>query len=72
MIIHIFLARGGYFGQLKNKTFSMDTLIKTTAQDIDDGKPLEEANIDMWHEVLIHGITPNEFQKRLIDTIEDF
>ena len=70
MIASLFLAYGGYFGQYEKGALSIQSLIIKFAQKIDLGtETLTSTNIKMWHEVLTHGITPNEFLTALKEYI---
>lgn len=71
MIASLFLAYGGYYGQYDRNNLSIEDLIIKFAEKIDLGtETLTSTNIKMWHEVLIHGFTPNEFLQVLKKYIE--
>jgi hypothetical protein len=66
MIVNMFFAFGGYFGQFDKSEFSMDEAILQFAEELGVNKsPFHEQNVKMWHKVLTHGITPEEFLEDL-------
>ncbi len=66
MIVNIFFAWGGYFGQFDKLKFSMDKVISEFAEELDIGKStFHLQNVKMWHKILTHGITPKEFLEKL-------
>jgi len=66
MIVNIFFAFGGYFGKFDKSKFSMDDVIVEFAEQLEAKEiNLHSANVKMWHRVLIHGITPEEFLEEL-------
>ena len=66
MIINIFFAFGEFFGARDKSKFSIDDIILEFAKNLDKGKDnFHSQNIRMWHKVLTHGITPQEFLKEL-------
>jgi len=66
MIVNIFFAFGEFFGARDKSKFSIKDMILEFAIELDDGKAnFHSQNVKMWHKVLTHGITPNEFLKEL-------
>ena len=66
MIINIFFAFGEFFGARDRSKFSIEDTILEFAKNLDKGKVnFHSQNIRMWHKVLTHGITPQEFLKEL-------
>jgi len=64
----IFLAYGGYFAKLKDQNFSLERYLCNLAEDLTKKEKvldLNELNIKFIHEILLHGITIQEYQKRL-------
>ena len=71
MIVNIFFAFGGYFGKFDKSEFSMDEVIVEFAEQLETKEiNLHSANVKMWHKVLTHGITPEEFLKELSIFVE--
>jgi len=66
MMLNMFLAYGGYFGQTPRKDFSIEALVKHFDEvDNEDGHMIEEINIRMMHTALIHGIHPEKYLSEL-------
>jgi hypothetical protein len=66
MIVNLFFAFGGYFGQFDKSDFSIDDLIVDFARQLDAGNStFHLQNVKMWHKILTHGIAPKEFLKEL-------
>ena len=66
MIINMFFAFGGYFGQFDRSKFSIDNIIVEFAEQLDAGKStFHLQNVKMWHKILTYGIAPKEFLKEL-------
>jgi len=66
MIMNMFFAFGGYFGQFDKSEFSLDDLIAEFAEQLDAGNStFHIQNVKMWHKILTHGIAPKEFLKEL-------
>ncbi len=66
MIVNLFFAFGGYFGQLPKSEFSIDETILEFAEELGvNNSPFHTQNVKMWHKVLTHGITPKGFLKNL-------
>ena len=71
MIVNLFFAFGGYFGKFDKSEFSMDEAILEFAEELGVNKsPFHIQNIKIWHKVLTHGITPQEFLKELSIIVE--
>ena len=71
MIVNIFFAFGGYFGKFEKSEFSIDDVIIEFAEQLNAGNTnLHSQNIKMWHKVLTHGITPEEFLRELGEYVE--
>jgi hypothetical protein len=65
-IINLFFAFGEFFGARDRSNFSIEDIILEFAKNLDEGKTnFHSQNVRMWHKVLIHGITPEEFLKEL-------
>ena len=66
MIVNMFFAFGGYFGQFDKSEFSIDDLIVDFTKQLDAGNStFHLQNVKMWHKILTHGIAPKEFLKDL-------
>ena len=64
----IFLAYGGYFGKYKDQNFCLESYLRKLAEDFrENNKTLDinELNIKFIHQVLLHGITIQDYQKKL-------
>ena len=71
MIVNIFFAFGGYFGEFDKSEFSIDDVIVEFAEQLEAKEiNLHSANVKMWHKVLTHGIAPEEFLQELGAYIE--
>ena len=71
MIVNLFFAFGGYFGQFDKSDFSMDEAIFEFAEKLSAGNSTFHAqNVKMWHKILTHGITPKEFLEELAVLVE--
>ncbi len=67
-MLKIFLAYGGYFAQLKDPNFSIERYLHNLADDLIESEKIfdiNELNLKFIHEVLLHGITIQEYQKQL-------
>ncbi len=64
MMANMFIAYGGYFGMLKDSSFS---LLKTLENVLKNGLKekkivnTEQINIKLIHKALLHGISPEEY-----------
>ena len=66
MIVNMFFAFGGYFGQFDKSEFSIDDTIVEFAEQLDAGdSTFHLQNVKMWHKILTYGIAPKEFLKEL-------
>ncbi len=66
MMVNLFFAFGGYFGQFDKSEFSMNDAIKEFAEQLDsNNSTFHTQNVMMWHKVLTHGVTPEEFLEEL-------
>ena len=66
MIVNMFFAFGGFFGQFDKSDFSIDDMVIEFAEQLDAGKStLHLQNVKMWHKILTHGIAPKDFLKEL-------
>ncbi len=66
MIVNMFFAFGGYFGQFEKSEFSIDDTIVEFAEQLDaSNSTFHLQNVKMWHKILTHGIAPKEFLKEL-------
>ena len=66
MIVNMFFAFGGYFGQFDKSDFSIDdTIVKFAEQLEASNSTFHLQNVKMWHKILTHGIAPKEFLKEL-------
>lgn len=71
MIVNLFFAFGGYFGQLDKSEFSIDDLVMEFAEQLDAGNStFHLQNVKMWHKILTHGIAPKDFLKELSTYVE--
>ncbi len=71
MIVNLFFAYGGYFGQYDKSEFSLENVIVGSARQLETGKSsFHSQNVKMWHKALTHGITPEEFLKKLSLLVE--
>lgn len=66
MIVNLFFAFGGYFGQFDKSEFSMNEAILEFAERLSVGNStFHEQNVKMWHKILTYGIAPKEFLEKL-------
>jgi len=66
MIVNMFFAFGGFFGQFDKSKFSIDEMVIEIAEQLDTGKStFHLQNVKMWHKILTHGIAPKDFLKEL-------
>lgn len=66
MIVNVFFAYGEFFGARERSKFSLRDTIVEFAIDLNEGKAdFHSQNVEMWHKVLCHGITPKEFIEKL-------
>jgi len=66
LILNMFLAYGGYFGQHPKDQFSLATVFATLKEEGQMTKETaDEINIRVLHTALIHGITPEEYISEL-------
>ena len=66
MIVNLFFAFGGHFGQFDKSEFSIDEMVIEFAEQIDSGNStFHLQNVKMWHKILTHGIAPKDFLKEL-------
>jgi len=66
MIVNLFFAFGGYFGQFDKSEFSIDEMVIDFAEQLDAGNStFHLQNVKMWHKILTHGIAPKDFLKEL-------
>ncbi len=66
MMVNLFFAFGGYFGQFDKSEFSINETIAEFAEQLDlDNSTFHTQNVMMWHKILTHGITPKDFLKEL-------
>jgi hypothetical protein len=71
MIVNLFFAFGGYFGQFDKSAFSIDDLVIEFAEQLDaDNSTFHLQNVKMWHKILTHGIAPKEFLRELSTYID--
>lgn len=66
LILNMFLAYGGYFGQHPKDTFSITNTFKILGEQGQMTKDtIDEINIRVLHTALIHGFTPEEYISKL-------
>jgi len=66
MIVNLFFAFGGHFGQFDKSEFSIDDMVIEFAEQLDAGNStFHLQNVKMWHKILTHGIAPKDFLKEL-------
>ena len=74
LIANLFTAFGGYFGQYKRGSFSIEKILKAIHTDLvfiyEDEEALQ-INVRMLHKALLHGITPEEYIENLELVFED-
>lgn len=71
MIVNIFFAYGGYFGQFDKSKFSMEDAILEFAEELGvHNASFQVQNVKLWHKILTHGITPEEFLGKLSGYVE--
>ncbi|MFX1338891.1 MAG: hypothetical protein ACFFDK_09805 [Promethearchaeota archaeon] len=64
----IFLAYGGYFAKLKDQNFSLERYLHDLTKDLRENEKvldINELNLKFIHEILLHGITIQEYLKVL-------
>lgn len=67
-MLKIFLAYGGYFGQFKDQNFNLEKYIVNLTEELrEKGKILDinALNLKFIHNILLHGITIQDYQKIL-------
>ena len=67
-MLKIFLAYGGYFAKLNDPAFSIETCLCYLTENLIQSEnmfDINELNLKLIHELLIHGITIQEYQKKL-------
>jgi len=64
MMIGLFFLYGGYFGKLKNRTFSLDEALSNMEMPLNK-EEVEEMNQKLMHNALIHGLEPFQFNQKL-------
>jgi len=67
-IMKIFLAYGGYFAKLKNQNFSVERYLHNLTEALEENEKaldINELSIKFIHEILLHGITIQEYQEKL-------
>jgi hypothetical protein len=67
-MMKIFLAYGGYFAKLKEQKFSLERYLRNLSENLIKNEKIldiNELNIKFIHEILLHGITIQEYQKKL-------
>ena len=71
MMVDLFFAFGGYFGQFDKSEFSMDDTIMEFAEELGArNSTFHTQHVIMWHKILTHGITPKEFLEELSGLVE--
>lgn len=71
LISSIFMLYGGFFGKLDSSDFSIKKLINDLSQSFENTKmkiTIENMNIKVLHNALLHGISPEE----LIDILKSY
>ena len=62
IMLNMFLAYGGYFGQLSEKDFSLEEYMeKIGIEENLNSEETEELNVLILHALLLHGITPEQY-----------
>jgi hypothetical protein len=72
-MLKIFLAYGGYFAKLKVHDFSLERYLCNLEKELIKNEKIldiNELNIKFVHEILLHGITIQEYQKKLENFLE--
>ncbi|MEJ2252364.1 MAG: hypothetical protein P8Y97_22225 [Candidatus Lokiarchaeota archaeon] len=78
LLAGIFIAFGGHFGSLKQKGKSIEdvinnAVIKNVFKDLthqgNKKAKIEEINIRVLHQMLLHGFTPQEYIEKLNEMI---
>lgn len=65
---NLFIAFGGYFGKFKYPNVSIENVLKELIEEIKIKKNkigFHELNVKMMHKVLLHGISPQDYIKKL-------
>ena len=70
MMIGLFFLYGGYFGKLKNKSFSLDETLSRIKMPINK-EEIDEMNQKLMHEALIHGLKPGQLTRLLVNYTEE-
>ncbi len=68
LMINMFLAYGGFFGELKEKPFSVEESVKKVLGSLKEHKfftDIQECNVRLLHQALLHGINPQEYIEKL-------
>ena len=71
MMVNLFFAFGGYFGQFDKSEFSMnETILEFAEQMGHNNSTFHTQHVMMWHKILTHGISPEEFLLDLGEYVE--
>jgi hypothetical protein len=73
LMANLFLAFGGYFGMKKKDKFDLITILRELVNEIhtvDSHKSIENINVKLLHQALLHGISPLEYIEILQDILE--
>ena len=68
MMANMFIAYGGYFGMLKDSSFSLLKTLENILKNALKGKKLvnsDQLNIRLMHKALLHGISPEQYVQNL-------
>ena len=73
VIPDLFVIYGGYFGMLKCESYSETDFVGVLVEELDameDIVDVEQVNRKMLHNALLHGLTPEQYTKKLRVFIE--
>ncbi len=74
LISNIFLSHGGYFGEHEDSMASIEDIVRKIIKKIENGPKkieLNELNVKLLHEALLHGFTPKRYIKGLQNYLEE-
>ncbi len=74
MMANMFIAYGGFFGMMKDSSFSVLKILENILKNgLKENKLVntEQINIKLMHKALLHGISPEQYIQNLAFLVED-
>jgi len=65
LMANLFMAFGGYFGMVKDPSFSLYKTLKPLTSGSSANRAIKELNIKGLHQALLHGVGPHQFRQGL-------